>query len=92
MSLWERRLWEPEAVCKGLKDPTCRIRCSPHNSKGAKTKLRWELQRYRFQLSTRKNLGQAELYGLLCRVVSSPSLQVFKLKLGNQPTGRDEVL
>lgn len=44
----------------------------------------------RFQLSTRKNLGQSQLYWLSCGVVSSLSLQVFMLKLdGDQPTGSD---
>lgn len=63
--------------------------CS-HNSNGVGSNG-WELLGYRFQLSARKNLGQSELYRLPCRVVSSPSLEVFMLKLDDQPTGRDVV-
>lgn len=51
----------------------------------------WKLQACGFQLRARKNLGQSELWGLPCRVVSSPSLKVLMLKLDVQPTGRDAV-
>lgn len=82
----------PEAIFKCLEDPHVQNQmCSTGFQGGRNRTKRWELQGYRLQLSTRKNWGQLELYGLPCRVVSSPSLQVFMLKLDDQPTGRDVV-
>ena len=82
----------PEAIFKYLKDPHVQNQMCPTGFQGGRNRTkRWELQGYRLQLSKRKNLGQSELYGLPCRVVSSPSLQVFMLKLDGQPTGRDVV-